>query len=127
MSTKDQFLFLVFTSVNQDSKNQYDKDLQARAHAARRSHASRRGDTTGPNKQETQTALHSPAGPSKFSMATHQRKLRLAITSGNPVPAVTAKPWSRTPFDNGNDEPFDSLAVTGLPAYVFSVLQSGKS
>lgn len=139
----DRFLFLVSTSVGPSGKEQYDKDMRARAHAARRSHASRRaepslsptggggGGAVEPKQREV--VIHarsvSASASARANIARQQQQFRVNAAPNSPFSQSSNRPpgpWTRSAVDNGNDEPFNQISVPDLPRYVISVLHDGE-
>ncbi|KAK6369570.1 hypothetical protein LTS17_009476 [Exophiala oligosperma] len=139
----DRFLFLVSTSVGPSGKEQYDKDMRARAHAARRSHASRRaepslsptggggGGAVEPKQREV--VIHarsvSASASTRANIARQQQQFRVNAAPNSPFSQSSNRPpgpWTRSAVDNGNDEPFNQISVPDLPRYVISVLHDAS-
>lgn len=124
---KDEFLFLISTPLSQASKEQHEQQhLQARAHAARKSHAKRRSDglTHKWVRWEAKAASQQPVSPYLGVALASSTVAAVVEPSSPPIPVPQS--WSQSSLDNGNDEPFSTLAVHPLPPYVFSLLYAGE-
>ncbi|KIW13140.1 hypothetical protein PV08_08327 [Exophiala spinifera] len=133
----DRFLFLVSTSPGLGGKEQDEKDMRARAHAARRSHATRRAEPLTPTGAvDLKGDIPNPHSVSAFasanshqsSIAKQQRQFRVSAAPRR-SPWQANRPvrlWTRTAVDNGNDEPFNQMSVPDVPRYVISVLHEAS-
>jgi hypothetical protein len=133
MSTPRDFLFFVSTPVGQDAqgKHEQQQEVQARAHAARTSHARRRSEAIKTQKWvEWEVKEPSPASPCPASHGSSSSRFIPPESSDvlltPPDTPLSLQRWSRTRLDNGNDEPFNTLSVNNLPPYVFSLLYAGE-